>query len=428
VTSEAKQVDDPLFRSIMENQFDLLQFSPQDISDSQQSMYELIEQYRRKLLLKPEHQRDFIWTKDKIANWINRIKYQNKPLGTIATYELIDGKISPIFLNDGFQRLTATMELLDHPEKYGFTTDTVVTFLMRLKITVQHRHYKNHDEALMDFQLVNMGTHLTPYEHCWGILTYMNNSRYWLPLIENAINAVEQEGKTIARGSSSRDTSHKLIRSSLALLHRFINKPPNFLSYKISNGSIPYQDIQKKQIIEWYLRNDLDTIDLTEGKQMIDNFIDTIKRESGLIRTIWIEELHNPIGRPISAGLYRFLLDLAIYRRYSPGITVQDYYDFAKLLMYRSNGMGGLSVRDEEGRDLYRLTFKLSDLAHMSKVCEMIGSDIWEKRLIKKVKHVKLLPGFDNSHLVPLSQYGDGATIPEPASLNRARGAKPIET
>lgn len=59
-----------------------------------------------------------------------------------------------------------------------------------------------------------------------------------------------------------------------------------------------------------------------------------------------------------------------------------------------------------------------SELNELCKVCE---TTLPEKNNIR-VHRPRLKTGYDNSHIEPISEYGEGETIPEPSALNRSRG------
>jgi hypothetical protein len=68
-------------------------------------------------------------------------------------------------------------------------------------------------------------------------------------------------------------------------------------------------------------------------------------------------------------------------------------------------------------------------LAYLRKIAAIVESDILEyyDNPPRRKKPKKNLPGTDESHQMPFVYHGEGETIPEPASRNRARGKNPIK-
>ena len=88
--------------------------------DANEPLYNLVDKYKRGLIIVPYHQRDKAWDREKKTNWIKRIKdLQPRPIGAIATYQLNNGHSTPTYLNDGLQRITASLEYFENSEMYG---------------------------------------------------------------------------------------------------------------------------------------------------------------------------------------------------------------------------------------------------------------------------------------------------------------------
>jgi hypothetical protein len=60
-------------------------------------------------------------------------------------------------------------------------------------------------------------------------------------------------------------------------------------------------------------------------------------------------------------------------------------------------------------------------------VCEIIGSDFYGGKATRKARTMHRRPGYDISHVQPFVTHGEGEVFIEPASINRARGAQPVE-
>jgi hypothetical protein len=192
-------------------------------SDTIRNLYDIVDQFRRGLLQKPPHQRAFIWPEDKRRDWVDRIRDSRKPVGVIVTYQVASDGHSPKLLNDGVQRISATLEYLQNPDKYGDDAETAEAYVRTAIMPVQHRVYDHHEDALVDFQQLNLGTHLTALEFCQGILTYMPRHHQWAPILEEISEIVSFNSNRIVfeRYKQNRARKHRNIRHDLALFHRF---------------------------------------------------------------------------------------------------------------------------------------------------------------------------------------------------------------
>lgn len=401
-----------------------------NVGESITSLFEIANQYKRGLLKKPVHQRDYVWTDDKKRGWISRIMNGLKPVGIILTYQLLTGDPSK-YLNDGFQRLQTTIELLDNPNKYGYSDKDVEFALLSCNMPIQHRHYKSHDEALIDFQQINLGTHLTPYEHCKGILTYMSNwetvdkmfERVFIEMLQNGARVVAQ------KRDSKREQEHKMRRSNYALVLRFLRNDKVIArnEYKfVRVGQVTGADVANKKVIEWKLREFLETKTLDEIKSGIELFISHVERETALIETIWFEKLAKERGSGLSITFYRWLIEASIWRR-NNNIPINLWEKFVLEIIKSSNGSGQVYKKDLNGNLEYTWTLGLGTIENIYTLAEQSAGINFRDNDIGKRKASKTLSkkGYDNSHVLPFSEYGNGETFLEPASINRARGAKP---
>lgn len=381
----------------------------------------LVERVERGLIVHPPHQRDFVWTEEKKRAWIARITVpREKAVGCIVTYQIADGHDSPVYVNDGWQRLCATREFKADPTKYGISREDADIILSSYSITVQHRHYPSHVEALRDFQGLNLGTSLTPYEFYRGVFTNMPNyEALWRPIIDELHDAMQHNARLCNKPKAIQ--THQLYRHDYALLHRFLADTSDLVSYE-RLASLDVRPSLSPKVVERRLCDLLLTMDPSDVSKQCRRLLQIVSEETALFEEVYTstDDLH---GKVMSHTLYRWLLDIAVWRRASQ-IPVARWETFVRRLIVWSEGTP--SVRDyaDEKR---RMTIGLGQASNLRKVCAFIGSDLWEELPKRPPRSPLIRSGYDVSHVQPFSTHGNGATVPEPASLNRARGAKPME-
>ena len=151
--------------------------APEPAQDRAETLEMVLDHFKHHLLHTPPHQRDTdAWDLRKRQRYVERLKRAktgSHPPGLIATYQVItNGNPGPVWLNDGLQRLTTLRQLQAEPDQFAMTEEGVRQ-LLRQTISVQHRLYESHAAAMEDFQRINDGTRLTPYELCRVYLRYM---------------------------------------------------------------------------------------------------------------------------------------------------------------------------------------------------------------------------------------------------------------
>lgn len=394
--------------------------------DETTSLWDLVDRYDRKVIIPPLHQRDTrAWDDAKKREWIYRISNrQLKPVGVIVTYQLNDGSQSPTYLNDGLQRVAATSEYKNSPELYGDTKIRAEEIIRSIRMPWQHRHYKTHDDALQDFQRLNIGTALTPFEYFAGILRYMPcYELHWHPLLDRVHEIVNSRVLSlypkINRGREGRKKQkHQGYRSNYGLFYRFISGDTSRTAYKTASHIVRLGEIA----IESKLKSELLRVGVEEAGRQLVMFQSMIERETDLIEMVW---QRTATGKNIQIGLmpnlYRHLMDVAIWKRNS-SVSTDLWKDYVERLL--SNTQGAASViNPENSRE--RSPLALNDLGKLATICKIIGSELYISSQIGKQKNKRdkrIKPGYDISHLVGLGISDE--TVLEPAGLNRARGAR----
>jgi hypothetical protein len=396
--------------------------------DNVQQFKQVLENYKSDWLRIPSHQRDAdAWDLDKRRKYVERLRQSATgahPPGSFATYQIVTPTtISPIFLNDGYQRLTALSQLADHPELYGMHTDAVEQ-LLRQNISVQHRHYPDHDAAMRDFQLINNGTRLTPNELCRGFLQYMPGyEERWRGLLDHVAEIVSRsEARLCSRGKTpSRTEKHKRQRHTLALFYRFLVEEQGAVHYQDVPASDVQRFVDKGDVIELRLRSALlerDYDAVSSARERFSRFVDD---ETALLQKLMREVLGDGVG--LAPVTHRYLLDLAVWRRHNKNPRA-EYEAFVKVLLRNTGGQG--QWRYEENGIPKGQNLSLCHLGLLPLLAELAGMPAFcEKQ--RRVRHrEQLQPGWEQSHIDPFVSNGNGETFPEPGVTNRARGAKPV--
>lgn len=416
--------------------------TPRAAGDTQRNMYDIVQESIRGFLLVPGHQRDAdAWDIQKQKKYVQRLQESRDnlpPPGLLATFEIVevvDGErhaVSPIQLNDGRQRVNVFRTLLESPKEYGLS-ETEARSLLDMPMTVQHRHYKSLDEAMRDFQLINNGTRLTPYDLCQGYLKYMPEYKdVWAGILHDIVRAVN-EGFARVRNSKvikpNRNKDHQLVRSTYALFHRFSTGERRLTSYKdVSRSEIPAETLTASSVIEGTLKAHFLAVGKDQIRDDVKTFRSLVERETTLM-----DELNRAISPAIgiTPALYRALLDIAIWVRHV-GISRERYEAFARAMLRNSGGQGLLhypeGAVDRRGKPKMTETVRLNSLERLPVYAEIVGIPdfhIPPKREIPTAPFLK--PGYDNSHIEPFTPHGNGPTFPEPASTNRARGAQTVD-
>jgi hypothetical protein len=149
-----------------------------------------------------------------------------------------------------------------------------------------------------------------------------------------------------------------------------------------------------------------------------------IAEQTAMLETL-VFEVTGEIGRAMTVGLYRALLHVAIYRRNSSW-SVENYKSLALTILKNTEkqSFSGRVIFNESGQQPWSISMSLHDpISKALKVARAFNIELPNHR--KKAGRLK--QGYDNSHLLPFVENGEGKTFAEAAPLNRARGAKPIE-
>lgn len=393
----------------------------QDLSET---LMQLVDKLERGTVVIPPHQRrPDSWGKAKKTEWIRRIQENRRCVGCIITYQVVDGD-RLIYLNDGLQRLSAVVDYYRNPQEYADTLDGAIMRLQTYLMTVQHRHCASHEEALTDFQEVNQGTSLTAYEFCHGILTYMPDyNLYWRQFVEDLHNAVAARITPLLakqRGDRTKEQIHVYQRNDLQLLHRFAVGGIDHGRYWASKKEVKPSEVRDKKVVEWRFRSWCESNGITAAKKTASLFFDFLDRETALIEDVW-RKIQPDYNLGIGAAVYRFLLDVAVWKR-NNGIHHKSWEDFVEKVFLNSGG--ATAVVDPENKRT-RMQLGMDSITSLKTVCNIVGSDLYLGNTVRNSGRPRnMRPGRDGSHILPKSLFGDGEQVAEPAGRNRSRGAR----
>lgn len=390
----------------------------------QEELYNLVEKFRRDQIVKPHYQREYVWSQSKATGWINRIRSDRHPVGVIILYQIDNGQPSPVYVSDGVQRLSASLSYLLNADKYGDTEQSAREYLESCIMSVQFRHYTTHDEAWRDFQGINNGTILTTHERYKGLITNVPDyAKVWKPILERLRDGLQSNADRISvRRNDSRHTMHKIYRDYWLLLIRWLSedgKVPDALTY----NTVSDKHYRRGQYVEAVLRELLNSTPPEEMRGEAERLVKYSQNVTSDIEYVWRELLHRPVGEMITDSAHAWLNHAAVYKK-RQGIANADWMSFLEAFLREGNGMGKFVVQLDDGSHK-TLTLHRGRLL-LGTVCRILGSDFHELPR-KRNGYRRLAPGYDNSHKLPFSENGEGETFPEPASINRARGAKPVD-
>lgn len=392
--------------------------------DYPRNLYEIVSDFENGVIKIPTFQREFCWPQYKQEQFIKRLIDGRKPIGVIATYELQGDTDSFVYLNDGLQRLSTLRRLLREPNIFGLADEEAEAVLKSFNFSVQHRNYQTHDEAAEDYKDINAGTPLTAFEYFRSDLTNLPNfESVWEKRIESLHSGVFGWSATVCtKANQERSVAHRYYRHNFSLFYRYATGEVGVSDHRVNAKQASALDRQNKNYIEARFAKWLNDCGYKTFDQKLVSLLSVIQSETALIESEFRKIKPDP-GIRIGVVLYRWLLDVAVWRR-SNKIETEQWRTFVGNLMKTT---GGATIFPGTGKKFAYMT--MGNITRLKVVCSMVGSDMYtgDQAARRQRRASNIQPGYDVSHVQPFSLYGDGPTIIEPSSLNRARGAKPIE-
>lgn len=402
---------------MMENkseQIQLIREMPsENVGEYPISLWMMIEDFRDHTLVIPPFQRGRVWPSLKIKDWGKSV-INKQALGVLVTYQ-INGSGAK-FLADGLQRMYATLDLLDSPQSFGLSYDRqqMERFVRTFRITVQHRHYGSHTEAMVGFQNLNKGTSADPYEYYHGVMG----------LDPRGMEVVDHVGNILRSRESSlfdvknREREHKLMRDAYALFHQFISGTDRKSWAGIGSSQIASNDKPVEQVLTDYFDEfNLTVSDIRGWLSRFETFVNEHYAE--------LEKLVN-FKAGCSPTLARYILHVDIWShntKKKPAI----YRDFVTKLFGHLSAYSVYPSRFvlPNTEPLETISLQFGTMRTLTILSRALQVD-WEESPPRRKKQMAVRPGYHESHLLPFSEYGNGETVEEPARWNRQRGARPM--
>lgn len=371
---------------------------------------DIVADFRSKELVEPDYQREYVWGKKQAAHFLARTIQLGHVLGVVTTYRLEGGATN--FLQDGLQRVTTLMRAIDRPSEYELTKEDVDR-IKTSQVSQQSMIYPSHDVARMDFQHLNSGVGLIPYEKYRGDLESDQEGRMLYELVRTSVGELSVTMAGISRASDpGRKKRGQLYRNSLGLFFQHVTRHTHPVLYAKSERNL--DDQIERRVRQWLDKN------LNDWRPKADGFVRMLERVNATLT-----------AKTSAIGMKRW--DMTAVRAMYAASTycrnvgcATDVFDslvdwFVECSRNRKTWSARFEV-DVQGEPTAVRMDQVS-LCWLERVYETGGPDISFR---KRTKRFIARAGYDESHIVP---HADGGTetFSEPATSNRARGRKPIQ-
>lgn len=387
--------------------------------DVPQRIFDLARRLDREEILEPPFQRDYVWKPDQARSFVETIM-RRQAIGVIVTYQLLDEMDNGNFatwLADGVQRLTTTLRYMQNPGAYGFDygPNEAEGYCQAFSMPVQHRHYKDHSEAMDAFQIINQGTQVTLAEFYKGILTLGGRQSQW---VESEIPAIVEtvESPFYSKSTPKRSQVSTRRRDCFGLFLQYISEDTRKTFWNVSG--------KKGKPVEECLLDELKKQRWSQEQlqKRAEQFKTCLSEQAALIRDA-IREVGQPDGKPFLPACFRWWLHLGIYRK-NKSIPIATHRALLlKFLDHAKSYNKFSSMLDfQDGEKNVRIILKTDSLTDLPRIATYLN--VQYAKPSRQTSSVKR--GHQRSHVHPVSQYGEGQTVIEPSLLNRARGNAPM--
>lgn len=412
----------------------------QSQGDMNISIATLIQWLENGIIQIPKHQRDFVWNEQKQKEYVNNIfQMEFLPVGVIVTYQLRlkNGCGSVKYLNDGFQRTTTLRRLKSNPDQYGRSKKEVEELINNMQIPMQHRWYDSHETAAIQFQYLNIGTAMAPYDFHKQDLVYLDNYEQYEETINRVIKATHDCDASLCKTILKDSEGYKKgIRDVYANIYRYLSKQDSTTAeYRsVANTKVGERSFKYKPI-EIGLKKELEKVAIKEFEGQCNVLINMLYDTKALVESSFneanalIEKRNNIVGfgqtnkiqnNTINFRVWRWILcsiiQLKLYK-----VSIPNIKEIILEILAITGGQNISSIIYENKTINTFITFQ-----NPVSLFLMI-EDIGKGHLLKELKRRKqntsnIKNGYDISHVKPFSKYGEGETFIEPSSLNRSRG------
>lgn len=372
----------------------------------------------------PLHQRKLAWGKRDVREWYASLLTVKMLSVTFVTYQICeDGNWSNIYLNDGGNRVAYASTFYESCEEYGLSKTEAEQLLRGISINLVHWHHNHWREAVDEFIKVNKGTGLTPYEKNHYELKYLGDHvAGQLDRLHRGIRMVESRFSIVKDGREQEQTYR---RADYALLLRYFDSEVSKLDYDATRKR------SDDETIEGRLRQRIEHMSPFALESAVGTLLNWVQEEAALIEVIWKKYKerysgHEKMGKsPVARTMLRYLFNIGVVRRHLR-LDINEHMAFVAGLFENTNGSSTVTVHPE------RINMALEKLSRTRAIGKMIGQEGYAAKIQRETARTRRksrksqIPGYANSHLRPFSTEGEGPTVPEPAILNRARGALPM--
>lgn len=370
---------------------------------------DVVSDYRSRELVEPDYQREYVWSHQQARHFLSRTMSLGHVLGVITTYRLSGGNTT--FLQDGLQRVTTLMRAIDKPAEYGLAKEDV-DCLKAAQVSQQSMIYLSHDDARTDFQHLNSGVGLIPYEKYRGDLESDSDGRNLYESVRSAVGELSIDLAGVSRaGESGRKKNGQLHRNALGLFFQHVSRHTELVLYAKSERNLNEQ-------IERRVRRWLDD-NQSDWRSKFDGFVRAIERVNATLR----DRTSSSDARRWDMTAVRAMYAACAYCR-NVGCSSDVFSALVDWFVSCNGNRKTWSARFEVNVSGEPVSVRLDQVSlRWLERLEAVGGPSVACR--KREKRIVARAGYDESHVIP---HADGGTetVVEPATANRARGRAPI--
>jgi hypothetical protein len=299
--------------------------------------------------------------------------------------------------------MTASSFILQDPKYYGVPPESAVSVLKAFNMTVQHRMFDSHFDALLAFQKINFGTPLTGYEFCAGFLMDVPNSdTNWTDTLNDLHTFMTKQllpfkGPNMVVIDKSDNRTQYALRQNYALFCRFLTRNKTLGGgYAVISTLAPSNNqVEDNKTVEQQLRLTMDSLKVERVLNELEIFKKTISHDIKTILDI-VESVRPGLDLELNRGTIRFLLLASLWRRNNA--VPEDAWKLFLLRFFRGMSVPNQIDTYKDGvLQLTRLTVSEGKISNLSSYSNNIGFDITQ---------AERMPRTIGSQSQPLSQNG----------------------
>lgn len=396
----------------------------------------LVERYENGIIQLPEFQREYVWTPFKGRKWTNRIVSKRNVHVGIVTYQILNPKTGKhdgsVFLADGRQRIETTRDFPVDPLRFGheFGVDMAKEYVYAFPIPHSHVWYKDHTEAMHDFQDMQLGTELTPAQYHRGAITLdliIGKDIYW-----TIVEVVKSTDKLMGtRYPITSDKQSKFIRDAIALFLQYISKTDRkgFWDVSVARVDRAVKGNSVEEELVKYIKDTKLTSKMLHNE--IKNFENYLSMVTAEIKAVM--QSYGLGGTSVSQVVIRSFYHLALYRKNTGYASISDFKNLIKAVFDSTTRTTakkvstGLAITQPDGTIEITSAISLSSLSPYKRIADHYGIRFFQKKRENKNRQAAM--EFHRSHKNVLANMNedDNDVVYEPALSNMSRGAKPMD-